>query len=488
MNLKDNFDKEEIKKIFQRIKDKVLSTKDKILILTKDKISLPPHQRKSIVIAGAVIVGIAGVSFAAVKLTAPDAYMVAVNDVPFAYVENAEVVDEVIADIKTQMSESKGVEKILFDDSALECTSVRNLKKGAAVLSEAQLKEKLLLTKLFSADAYGIFVNDQRIVALATEDNAKKVLNSVIEKYQTAGSQIVSTVYKENVEITQEKIPVKDIKSLDEGVNLLLTGNAEPKSYVVQQGDTVWDIAKGNNMTAEQLQQLNPGFDANKIKIGQTLNLVEMHPYITIVTKEHVTTAENIDFDTVFENTNTLYKGEVKVKTAGVYGKKETVTELTKENGMQISAVDMGTTVVSEPQAQVAYKGTRALSTFVGSGSLLRPVPLNVSSPFGASRGGSRHTGVDLRNPKGTPIYAADDGVVTFAAYSGSYGNIVRVSHGNGIETWYAHCDTIQTSVGSRVSKGQQIATVGISGRATGYHLHFEVRKNGIPQNPLSYL
>jgi murein DD-endopeptidase MepM/ murein hydrolase activator NlpD len=109
---------------------------------------------------------------------------------------------------------------------------------------------------------------------------------------------------------------------------------------------------------------------------------------------------------------------------------------------------------------------------------------LEISSSYG-SRGGGRHTGVDLRNPKGTPVYAVDDGVVVSSGYSGSYGNLVKLSHGNGIETWYAHCDTLLVSVGAVVKKGQQIATVGITGRATGYHLHFEVRKNGVPQNPM---
>ncbi|MEA4987505.1 MAG: peptidoglycan DD-metalloendopeptidase family protein [Anaerovorax sp.] len=472
MNLKDNFDKEKIYKIFQIIKDKVL---------------YHSHQRKSITIASAAVIGIAAVSFAAIKMMSPDAYMLAVNDVPFAYIENPAVIEEAIGEIKTEMSESKGVEDIIFDDSALKCTAVRNLKKDANILSEEQLKEKFLLTKLFTADVWGISVNDNDILALATEEDAKKVLDSVIANYQTAGSKIVSTVYKENVKVVQQKVPASDVLTIEDGVNLLLTGNAEPKTYVVQPGDTVWDIAKGNNMTTNQLQQMNPGFDPNKIQIGQTLNLVEMHPYITIVTKEQVTKEEKVDFETVFENTNTLYKGEVKVKTAGVYGKKETITEIVKENGVQTSAVDLGTTVVSQPQTQVAYRGTKSLSTFVGSGSFTRPVPLNVSSPFG-SRGGGRHTGVDLRNPKGTPINVADDGVVTFAAYSGSYGNIVKVSHGNGVETWYAHCNTMLVSVGERVSKGQQIATVGITGRATGYHLHFEVRKNGVPQNPMNYL
>lgn len=488
MNLKDNFDKEKISERFQKIKDKALSTKNKALFLIKDKILLHPNRKKSIAIACGAVIGVAVLSFVTVKIMTPDAYMLAVNEVPFAYIESPATMDEAIDAIRTEMSESKGVEEVYCDESALKCTAIRDLKKDASILSEEQLKEKFLLTKLFIADAWSISINDTDVLALASEEDAKEVLNNVVAKYQTEGSQIVSTVYKENVNIASQKVSVSDILNVEDGVNLLLTGNAEPKSYVVQPGDTVWDIAIGNNMTPEQLQQMNPGFDSNKIQIGQTLSLVEIHPYITVITKEQVTTTEKIDFDTVFEATNTLYKGEVKVKTAGVYGKKETVVELTKENGVQTSAVDLGTTVTSEPQPQVAYRGTKALSKLVGSGSFLRPVPLNVSSPFGAARGGRRHTGVDLRNPKGTAIHATDDGVVTFAGYSGTYGNIVKVSHGNGIETWYAHCDTIVTSVGARVSKGQQIATVGITGSATGYHLHFEVRKNGVPQNPLNYL
>ncbi len=183
-----------------------------------------------------------------------------------------------------------------------------------------------------------------------------------------------------------------------------------------------------------------------------------------------------------------LYKGQVKVKSAGVYGTKELKKEITKENGVVIASAEMGSVVTAEPQDQVALKGTRSVATFTGSGSLSIPVAhIEVSSAFG-SRGGGRHTGVDLRNPKGTPIMAADDGVVIAVTSGGSPGRTVKLSHGNGLETWYEHCDTILVSVGQVVKKGEKIATVGITGNATGYHLHFEVRKNGVPQNPMNYL
>ncbi|MEG2199280.1 MAG: M23 family metallopeptidase, partial [Anaerovorax sp.] len=124
----------------------------------------------------------------------------------------------------------------------------------------------------------------------------------------------------------------------------------------------------------------------------------------------------------------------------------------------------------------------------LGNGPLARPmVKLQTSSGYG-NRGGARHLGIDFRNPKGTPIYATGNGTVIKAGYSGSFGNLVKIDHGNGLQTWYAHCSTILVPVGTKVSRGQQIATVGATGNASGNHLHYEVRRNGVPQNPWSYM
>ncbi len=241
-------------------------------------------------------------------------------------------------------------------------------------------------------------------------------------------------------------------------------------------------------MSVDELVASNPDADIDHLKIGSTLNLYELKPYVHVSLTERVATTENIDYSIVYEETSTLYKGEIKVKTPGVYGKREVTKEIVKENGAVVSTTEIASTVISQPSTQVNLKGTKSLATLVGTGSFVSPMGhLEISSAYG-SRGGGRHNGIDFRNPKGTPIYAVDDGVVTTASYKGSLGNIVKLSHGNGVETWYAHCDKMLVSVGTVVTKGQQIATVGITGRATGYHLHFEVRKNGVPQNPVNYL
>lgn len=340
-----------------------------------------------------------------------------------------------------------------------------------------------------SLSVYQILVNDSPVVALATEEEAQSVLTGVAEYYLSDGAKLISQSFSETVEIvpgtTEEEIA---ILSVDEAVTMLVTGSKEPKTYTIESGDNLWDISMDCDMSVDELIAANPAIDPDHLKIGTTLNLYEVKPYLHLTLTEELTAVESIEYSIQYEDTSTLYKGEVQIKVAGVYGQREVKKENVLENGVLISSKELESTVVSEPQTQVMLKGTKSLSTLVGTGSFNNPMAyLEVSSPYG-SRGGGRHTGVDFRNPKGTPIYVVDDGVVTFAAYQGTYGNLVKVSHGNGTETWYAHCDTIVVKIGDVVRKGDQIATVGDTGRATGYHLHFEVRKNGVPQNPMNYL
>ena len=118
------------------------------------------------------------------------------------------------------------------------------------------------------------------------------------------------------------------------------------------------------------------------------------------------------------------------------------------------------------------------------------PVSGSISSRFGASSSirSSSHTGLDIATSSGTGIRPASAGTVTFAGYKGSYGNLIIINHGNGIETYYAHCSAIYVSPGQTVDTGSIIGAVGATGNATGPHLHLEIRINGTPVNPENYL
>lgn len=123
--------------------------------------------------------------------------------------------------------------------------------------------------------------------------------------------------------------------------------------------------------------------------------------------------------------------------------------------------------------------------------ALIKPVSGTIMSRFGSNDSvrSHTHTGLDIAAPKGTPIKAAAGGTVTYSGNANDgYGNYVVISHGNGIQTVYAHCSRLLVSKGQHISQGEVIAKVGSTGNSTGNHLHLEIRKNGVSYNPQYYL
>ena len=122
-----------------------------------------------------------------------------------------------------------------------------------------------------------------------------------------------------------------------------------------------------------------------------------------------------------------------------------------------------------------------------GSGALIWPVNAPITSPYGM-RWGRMHEGIDLGAAYGTPIAAAAAGTVIYAGWMEGYGNLTVIDHGGGLSTAYGHQSSIAVAVGQQVAQGQIIGNVGSTGHSTGPHLHFEVRVNGAPVDPLGYL
>ena len=122
--------------------------------------------------------------------------------------------------------------------------------------------------------------------------------------------------------------------------------------------------------------------------------------------------------------------------------------------------------------------------------SLIKPISGIITSRFAESSRirSSRHTGLDISASTGTPIKAAASGTVTFSGRKGSYGNLLVITHSNGVQTYYGHCSKLYVSAGTTVTQGQTVAAVGSTGNSTGPHLHFEIRVNGVAYNPQNYL
>lgn len=146
-------------------------------------------------------------------------------------------------------------------------------------------------------------------------------------------------------------------------------------------------------------------------------------------------------------------------------------------------------------EAESGYLDGAGPSVIKGNGMFTHPCPgyTRISSTFGPRKSplpgaSTNHKGIDFAAPTGTAIYAAADGTVTTARYSGNAGNLVIINHGNGLQTYYMHCNKIFVKAGQKVTKGQNIAEVGTTGNSTGPHLHFQVMSGGKAVNPMNYL
>lgn len=185
------------------------------------------------------------------------------------------------------------------------------------------------------------------------------------------------------------------------------------------------------------------------------------------------------------ENISIVEKYETQVQ--DFVSSEEAISKLYIEKPKQVTVASVSKT--SSTGSVNTKLTTSSAKTSLGI-SLIRPVSGTITSRFGASSSmrKSSHTGLDIATSTGTPIVAAAAGTVTFSGYKGSYGNMIVISHGNGVQTYYGHCSKLYVSAGTTVSQGQTIAAVGSTGNSTGPHLHLEVRINGVAHNPQNYV
>ncbi len=190
--------------------------------------------------------------------------------------------------------------------------------------------------------------------------------------------------------------------------------------------------------------------------------------------------SDNIDNLTIKEKYETDLKDFV--------SKEDAIASLYKEKPVVVKNVKVAKASSSSGSFSTSRNMSQAnISLGV---SLIKPVNGRISSRFGANsrvRSGS-HTGLDIATSTGTPIKAAASGTVTFAGWKGSYGNLLVITHSNGIQTYYGHCSKLYVSSGQKISQGQTVAAVGSTGNSTGPHLHFEIRVNGVAYNPQRYV
>lgn len=219
--------------------------------------------------------------------------------------------------------------------------------------------------------------------------------------------------------------------------------------------------------------------------------------------ESEITAALQKELDITYKSYEIIYNDEVIDSVDSMEKAEQIVNEIKEKNSdieltinkkvtKNIEEITTNTVEVAKENIikKLGLDELEAISDINGIKIATLPVTGSISSRYGVSSKirVSTHTGLDIAASRGTPIKAIADGTVTFASYSGSYGNLVKIDHGNGVESWYAHASKINVKVGQEIKAGDIIATVGSTGNSTGPHLHLEIRINGNHVNPQKYI
>ena len=393
---------------------------------------------------------------------------------------------EAVSQVESELS------SVLGDDFSLDASLVSystGLVSRRSVVDEQELESTLNSQLDLVTYGYSLYIDDTFIGASTNKEALEALLDQVKAPYLSENTQ--SLEFVEEVEIREGYVATDAITNLGDIVLKLNETKEGEVVYTVEAGDTWIQIANDHGLTSKEMQALNPGFDINKLMVGDQLLISNAVPYLTVQVSQWEYYVTEIPYDIEYIDDDSMWEGDTSVVSKGVYGTADTTALVTYVNSEEISREITEQTVTSDPVTEVQKRGTKERPSWAPTGSFRWPTNGTISSRYGSRYifGSSDfHTGLDIANSRGTNIYAADGGIVVTAGWSGNYGYLVVIDHQNGYQTYYAHNSSLLVSVGEKVHKGQHIAEMGDTGRATGPHCHFEVRYNGKTQNPLNYL
>ena len=344
-------------------------------------------------------------------------------------------------------------------------------------------------------EASGLYVDGVFYGAVEDAAPIRALLDSMLDQYRT-GSENERVDFVQDVELSKGLYLLSSLVEPEE-MEAVLTSEVEGEvTYTVVEGDAPTLISQKMDIPYSQLKALNPGIEESLL-VGQEVLISNQVNFLTVKRTVTEVYEEDIPFGTEEVVDANYAKGYQAVRSSGVLGKRLVTADVVYVNGLEEDRTEVDSVVLKEPVDQVVTVGTaepiQVLSSSSGgsaassSGGFIWPVDGgHVTCGINGYWG---HTGMDIGANRGTVIRAAASGTVVKAVRQYyAYGIHVKISHGNGIYTLYAHMSQLAVSYGDYVQQGQIIGYVGQTGNAYGNHCHFEIIINGRFMDPSKYI
>lgn len=361
---------------------------------------------------------------------------------------------------------------------------VTSLNKS--VDSSDEVVNKLAYMTDIEIEAVGLFQDGKLLTVVNSEEAASRVAERAYSELTVPdeGMKVISRKYVGELSTAPISVNLTGVKTEIAAKEQLVQGANFDLYHIVNNGETLNSIAKSFGVEKESI--VNPSDDKalEKVEVGDKVKIKYQNAPMQVELVEEGTMLEIIPFEEIKQETDSMYKGDTEVKQEGQEGRQNITGKITKVGGVVVERDLKSCDIIQDKKDRIILVGTADKPKTAPTGIFGMPIRTYVISSDYGYRWGTTHEGIDFASSVGVPIYASDGGTVVVSGWYGGYGLCIDIDHGNGYKTRYGHCSNLYVSVGEKVYKGQEIAAVGNTGRSTGPHLHFEIRKNGESLDP----
>ena len=369
-------------------------------------------------------------------------------------VDDPKAVDSFLTDVRNQYADAWGMN--VTDQLEIEYKPV---EANAKHICPADVFTNMIIKSIdVKVVATTIYVNDWPAAVVKTPEEAQWVLDQAKAPYESPsdGSIFTDVSFVEEVRVEEGPADYLDIVSQEEALhNLTIGPGVELRYHIVVTGDALARIARKEHIKVSDIMIANPHIsDSSKIYPGDKLLVVTPKNSLSIRYTETIDRTQEVPYETEYIPDDTKYTTQKEVIQEGKVGSSKVKAEITYINGIEVDYNLLNEDVLVAPETRIVRRGTKSVPkelTLALEGRMSIPLKsgtYRISSRFGPRNTGisgasTFHKGIDLAAPKGTPIYASDDGTVKFAGTGTGYGLYIRLTHDGGVETRYGHCSQL---------------------------------------------